>query len=128
MGKIGGEIRVTAGRSAAGDSLLLWAVSVYSAGASITCGLGQRSGGLLAAGLHFPVRVWHPGWATPAPPRTGFPMTGIHLWGAGHFYPPDEPGTDRRPSGGSRGQASGPAAPSPATLVAFIVRPGRTGL
>lgn len=133
MGKIGG-LRVTAEPSAVGGFLLLWAVfSLLGRGFYRLRPRAAVAGGLLAAGLHFLSELWHQMGHARAAERTGFPMTGVHLWGVlgTSIYPPDEPELPdevhiERAVGGPRASAALALA---ATLVTFIVRPaGRTAL
>ncbi|MCA9867397.1 MAG: hypothetical protein KC410_12990 [Anaerolineales bacterium] len=133
MGKIG-DLHVTADRSAAGGFLLLWAVfSLLGRGLYHLRPRAAITGGLLATGLHFLSELWHQMGHARAAEHTGFPMTGIHLWGmlGTSIYPPDEPELPdelhiERALGGPRASAGLALA---AMLVAFIVRPvGRTAL
>lgn len=81
MGKIG-DLHVTADRSAAGGFLLLWAVfSLLGRGLYHLRPRAAITGGLLATGLHFLSELWHQMGHARAAEHTGFPMTGIHLWG-----------------------------------------------
>ena len=51
------------------------------------------AGGVLAAALHFLSELWHQKGHARAATRTGYPMTGVRLWGVlgTSLYPPDEP-------------------------------------
>lgn len=93
IGKIG-KLDITADTSAAAGGLLLWVV-LGLIGRRL---FGLRStaaltGGLLATGLHFLSELWHQAGHARAASETGYPMTGVHLWGVlgASIYPPDEP-------------------------------------
>lgn len=133
LGKIGG-LHVTAEPSALGGFLLLWTVfSLLGRGLYRLRPRAAITGGLLAAGLHFLSEMWHQMGHARAAERTGFPMTGIHLWGVlgTSIYPPDEPELPdevhiERALGGPRASLGLTLA---ALLVALIVRPaGRMAL
>lgn len=133
VGKIGG-LRVTAEPSTAGGFLLLWAVfSLLGRGIYHLRPRAAVAGGLLAAGLHFLSELWHQMGHARAAERTGFPMTGVHLWGVlgTSIYPPDEPELPdeihiERALGGPRASLGLTLA---ALLIALVVRPaGRMGL
>ncbi|MBX7251031.1 MAG: hypothetical protein K1X50_03540, partial [Candidatus Promineofilum sp.] len=49
------------------------------------------AGGVLAAALHFLSELWHQKGHARAATRTGYPMTGVRLWGVlgTSLYPPD---------------------------------------
>lgn len=93
LGKIDG-IPITAERSVLAAALALWVgfavlgrrVWRLKAGAAV-------AGGLLATLLHFASEIWHQMGHARAARRTGYPMSGVHLWAAlgTSVYPPDEP-------------------------------------
>lgn len=88
-----GDLAISAEPSAAGGAVLLLAVFSF---------LGRRvfrltpraalAGGLLATMLHFLSELWHQSGHARAAERTGYPMTGVNLWGVlGTSIYPDEP-------------------------------------
>jgi hypothetical protein len=93
IGRVDG-MPITAEPSVLWASLLMWLVVAL---------LGRRvwrlkpgaavAGGLLATGLHFFSEIWHQLGHARAARRTGYPMTGVHLYTAlgTSVYPPDEP-------------------------------------
>ncbi len=93
IGKIG-KLDITADASAAAGGLLLWAV--LSAAGRVVFRLrpgAALTGGLIAAALHFLSELWHQAGHARAAEATGYPMTGVHLWGVlgTSVYPRDEP-------------------------------------
>ncbi len=133
VGKISG-LRVTAEPSAVGGFLFLWVVfSLLGRGVYHLRPRAAVTGGLLATGLHFLSELWHQMGHARAAERTGFPMTGVHLWGVlgTSIYPPDEPQLPdevhiERALGGPRASLVLTLA---ALLVTLIVRPaGRMAL
>lgn len=94
MARRGSKLTISAAPSAVGGALLLTAVFGF---------VGRRvfrltpeaalAGGALAAALHFVSELWHQGGHARAAARTGYPMSGVRLWGVlgTSLYPPDEP-------------------------------------
>ena len=88
------KLTISAAPSAVGGALVLVAVFAF---------LGRRvfrlrpraalAGGVLSAALHFVAELWHQRGHARAAARTGYPMTGVRLWGVlgTSLYPPDEP-------------------------------------
>lgn len=93
IGKIG-KLDITADASAAAGGLLLWA-ALWAVGRwlfRLQPG-AALAGGLIATCLHFLSELWHQAGHARAAETTGYPMTGVHLWGVlgTSIYPPDEP-------------------------------------
>ncbi len=70
------------------------------------------AGGALATALHFASELWHQSGHARAAAQTGYPMSGVRLWGVlgTSLYPPDEPELPsevhaRRALGGPRASA-----------------------
>ena len=94
MSNSGNRLAISAAPSAVGGALLLVTVFAF---------LGRRvfrlrpgaalAGGVLATALHFVSELWHQRGHAQAAARTGYPMTGVRLWGVlgTSLYPPDEP-------------------------------------
>ena len=85
------------------------------------------AGGALATALHFVSELWHQSGHARAAAHTGYPMSGVHLWGVlgTSLYPPDEPELPsevhaRRALGGPRASAVFAVAGG---LVALATRP-----
>ena len=93
IGKIG-KLDITADASAAAGGLLLWVVlSLIGRRLFRLRPTAALTGGLLATGLHFLSELWHQTGHARAAAETGYPMTGVHLWGVlgASIYPRDEP-------------------------------------
>jgi len=93
IGKIG-KLDITADTSAAAGGLLLWAVLSAVGRWLFRLRPGAAlAGGLIATGLHFLSELWHQAGHARAAETTGYPMTGVHLWGVlgASIYPGDEP-------------------------------------
>ena len=93
LGKIG-ELEVTAGPSAAGGFLLLWALLSFTGLTVLRTKPGEAlKVGFLGTTLHFLSELWHQTGHARAAGQTGFPMSGVHLCGllGTSIYPPDEP-------------------------------------
>lgn len=89
-----GKLAVTAEPSAAGGALLLWAVFALLGRFVFRLRPGTAvAGGLLATALHYLSEFWHQTGHARAAEQTGYPMTGVHLWGilGASVYPDDEP-------------------------------------
>ena len=128
MARRGSKLTISAAPSAVGGALLLTAVFGF---------VGRRvfrltpeaalAGGALAAALHFVSELWHQSGHARAAAQTGYPMTGVHLWGVlgTSLYPPDEPELPsevhaRRALGGPRASAVFAVA---GALLALATRP-----
>lgn len=93
IGKIG-KLDITADASAVAGGLLLWAILIAVGRRFFRLRPGAAlAGGLIATGLHFLSELWHQAGHARAAEATGYPMTGIHLWGVlgASVYPADEP-------------------------------------
>ena len=93
IGKIG-KLDITADASAAAGGLLLWAFLIAVGRRVFRLRPGAAmAGGLIATGLHFLSELWHQAGHARAAEETGYPMTGVHLWGVlgTSVYPRDEP-------------------------------------
>jgi hypothetical protein len=124
----GNRLEISAAPSVVGGVVLL--LAVFSFVGRRVFGLrpgAALAGGLLATALHFVSELWHQGGHARAAASTGYPMTGVRLWGVlgTSLYPPDEPELPGelhvvRALGGPR--ASAPLAAA-AGLVALATRP-----
>ena len=88
------RLAISAAPSAGGGALLLWAVFGFIGRRFFRLSPGVAlAGGALAAALHFVSELWHQSGHARAAAATGYPMTGVHLWGllGTSLYPPDEP-------------------------------------
>ena len=127
IGRVG-KLTVSAAPSAVGGAAALLVVFSW---------LGRRvfglrpgaalAGGVLATALHFVSELWHQSGHARAAAHTGYPMTGVHLWGVlgTSLYPPDEPELPsevhaRRALGGPRASAVFAVA---GALLALATRP-----
>ena len=127
IGRVG-KLTVSAAPSAVGGAAALLVVFSW---------LGRRvfglrpgaalAGGVLATALHFVSELWHQSGHARAAAQTGYPMTGVHLWGVlgTSLYPPDEPELPsevhaRRALGGPRASAVFAVA---GALLALATRP-----
>lgn len=89
-----GNLAISAEPSAAAGAVLL--LVIFSTIGRRVFRLSPRealAGGLLATALHFLSDLWHHAGHARAAERTGYPMTGVRLWGVlgTSLYPPDEP-------------------------------------
>jgi hypothetical protein len=92
LGQIYG-LTITAGVWALAGLLGVWALVTLGALALLDIPTGEAIlGGFIASLLHIFNEVWHQIGHAWAARRTGYPMTGVHLWtGLGtSIYPPDE--------------------------------------
>jgi hypothetical protein len=88
------KLTISAAPSVAGGALLLLAVFTLLGRLVFRLRPGAAlTGGALATALHFVSELWHQRGHAQAAARTGYPMTGVHLWGilGTSLYPPDEP-------------------------------------
>ena len=88
------KLTISAAPSAVGGALLLLAVFSFIGRRVFGLRPGAAlGGGVLAVALHFVSELWHQRGHARAAARTGYPMTGVHLWGVlgTSLYPPDEP-------------------------------------
>lgn len=89
-----GRLQVSADRSALAGAFGLLALFIFLGRAIFRLRPGTAlAGGVLATALHFIAEMWHQTGHARAAERTGYPMTGVHLWGVlgQSLYPPDEP-------------------------------------
>jgi hypothetical protein len=121
LGSIG-ELQLSLMPSAIVGSLVLWAllsmVGIWLIGLSV----GAASlGGLVTLLLHWFSDIVHQLGHAWAARRTGYPMTGIQLWGllGSSVYPPDEPPLPARVH--IRRALGGPIASLLLTLVAGLI-------
>ena len=94
MSSRGNRLEISAAPSAVGGALLLLAVFSFVGRRVFRLRPGAAlAGGALATGLHFVSELWHQGGHARAAASTGYPMTGVRLWGilGTSLYPPDEP-------------------------------------
>ena len=94
MARRGSKLTISAAPSAVGGALLLTAVFGFVGRRVFRLPPGTAlAGGALAAALHFVSELWHQGGHARAAARTGYPMSGVRLWGVlgTSLYPPDEP-------------------------------------
>jgi hypothetical protein len=87
-------LRLSAALSAIAGSLLLWAALIALAFLLLDLPLGEAIlAGLLATLLHWLSELWHQLGHAWAARRTGYPMSGVRLWGvlSTSYYPRDEP-------------------------------------
>lgn len=88
------KLDITADATAAAGGLLLWAVLSLVGRRLFRLRSGEAlAGGLIATVLHFLSELWHQAGHARAAEATGYPMTGVHLWGVlgASVYPADEP-------------------------------------
>jgi hypothetical protein len=89
-----GDLDVTADQTAAFGLLALWALfSLLGVRLFRLRPVAALTGGLLAAVLHFFSELWHQSGHALAAKRTGYRMSGVHIWGVlgTSVYPSDEP-------------------------------------
>jgi hypothetical protein len=88
------KLTISAAPSVVGGALLLLAVFSLIGRRVFRLRPGPAlAGGVLATALHFISELWHQRGHARAAARTGYPMTGVRLWGVlgTSLYPPDEP-------------------------------------
>lgn len=93
LGKVD-DLSITAERSVVPASLLLWLTfSLIGRQVWRLKPSAAVAGGLMATLLHIASEIWHQLGHARAARRTGYPMSGIHLWAAlgRSVYPADEP-------------------------------------
>ncbi len=128
MSNRGGRLAISAAPSAVGGAIGLLAVFTLLGRWVFRLRPGAAlAGGALATALHFISELWHQSGHARAAAQTGYPMSGVHLWGVlgTSLYPPDEPELPgevhaRRALGGPRASAWFAAAGG---LVALATRP-----
>jgi len=92
LGTVAG-LRLSARPSAVGGSMILGVLgSLVARRRGLAPGRALAAGGALV-GLHWAGELWHQLGHARAARRTGYPMTGIQLWGllSASQYPPAEP-------------------------------------
>jgi hypothetical protein len=93
FGRVAG-LQLSASPSALAGSALLWVLAAVLGKRFLRLSLaGAAAGGLAAVLLHWFAEMWHQFGHSRAAAMTGYPMTGVRLWGTfgASEYPSDEP-------------------------------------
>ena len=107
------KLAISAAPSAVGGAVVLLALFSWLGRRVFRLSPGAAlAGGALATALHFVSELWHQSGHARAAAQTGYPMSGVRLWGVlgTSLYPPDEPELPsevhaRRALGGPRASA-----------------------